>query len=340
VQSSSSVAISDPLADRALRLYIKPFNAKSKFESFDQPLERSAEMQNSNAHRDEEERRLFYVAMTRARDYLYFCSYKAKLTIPELVNPALNQLDLPDGLQESTLTWKDNKLQLQLETMEMLEELPIASTEEVPRNYFAPPVGRIEHVTARLNPSSQDPIPTATISGTDVIHDRHYISRSQISDAELGTCIHNLFCAYDERLSAEATQIWVTDYLSTSKFQGLIDSSWLSKSLLAFHHFLTATYIDYTLYRELPIQAIDEQGRNIEGFVDLVVEVGDALFIIDYKTFCASTYDAAVYEKKAKEFSGQLALYEELLEQSFGKRVDGTFVYFVFEGRMVEIACN
>ena len=164
------------------------------------------------------------------------------------------------------------------------------------------------------------------------------MSRSHISDSELGTFVHDLFCAYDERLSDTATQAWVKDYLATSKFQEFIDTSWLSKSLVAFHSYLKENYKDYTLHKELPIQAIDAEGRYIEGYVDLVVEVGDVLLIIDYKTFCAKEYVAGGYEDKALSFSGQLAMYAEILEKSFGKQVDGTFVYFVFEGRMVVLS--
>ena len=337
VTSQHTVDMSDPLADRALRLFIKPFNPKSKFASFDQPLERSAKMQISNDLRDEEERRLFYVAMTRARDYLFFCSYKDKLTIPDLVNPALNQLDLEEGFQESSLSWNNTQLKVQLETIEILSELPSPSADNTQRTYFAPPPGRAPHPPARLSPSSAAKLPTATITGNDLIHDRHYISRAHISDSELGNFVHDLFCAYDERLSDTATLAWVKEYLAASKFQELIDPNWLSKGMVAFHNFLQESYSNHTLYKELPIQAIDAEGLYIEGYVDLVVEVGDVLLIIDYKTFCAKDYLAEVYEDKALGFSGQLALYAEILEKSFGKKVDGTFVYFVFEGRMMEV---
>lgn len=91
------------------------------------------------------------------------------------------------------------------------------------------------------------------------------------------------------------------------------------------------------VHKELPKQAHTDSGQQIDGYVDLVIEIGEALLIIDYKTFVAQTYNQELYEKKALEFSGQLALYADLLEKSFGKRVDGSFIYFVFEGKMMEV---
>ena len=338
VRSNSKVDIADPLADRALRLFIKPYNVTSKYESFDEPLERSPLVQATVSERDAEESRLFYVAMTRARDYLFLCSFKDKFDIPDLVNPELNQLGLEDGLQTSSLSWAGQPLKVQMETIELLTDIEQTETEAAAsRIYFATPIGRQEHPPLRLNPSSQPKLPTATIKGSDLLHSRHYVNRHQVSDSELGTFVHDLYCAYDERLSEAATHTWVTQYLTASKFQGLIEVEWMSNTLLAFHAFLKETYVDYKLHKELPIQAIDKQGRYVEGFVDLVVEVGDVLLVIDYKTFVTEEYVADKYAAKALSFSGQLGLYKAVLEQSFGKKVVGSFVYFVFEGRVLEV---
>jgi len=337
VKSPATVRLDDPLADRALRLFVKPFNPRSKFESFDEPIARSAAGQAGDTERDAEEQRLFYVAMTRARDYLIFCSLNKKMTIPELVHPALPQPNSIEGLQDSTFSWQKKALPIRVQSTDTEDSKETTRTLSTNRTYFAPPSGRQEHQPLRIRPSSAEKVPSATIKGTDLLHNRAELSRKHSEITALGIFIHNLYCAYDERLDETATHSWVTQQVQQSAYADILDPAWLSQALQSFHNYLSATYVDYKLHKELPIQAITPEGQYLEGYVDLVVEVGGVLLIIDYKTFVTKDYQAAEYEKKALSFSGQLGLYKEVLERSFGKRVDGAFVYFVFEGRVMEV---
>ena len=55
---------------------------------------------------------------------------------------------------------------------------------------------------------------------------------------------------------------------------------------------------------------------------------------MDHKTFSAEEGDLTA---KARSHSGQLALYQDILQKTLGKPVTKTCIYFVFEGKIIEI---
>jgi ATP-dependent exoDNAse (exonuclease V) beta subunit len=338
VVSDSVFDPGDSLKDRELRLMVKPFSRTSKPVCFMDPINATAEMIASNKVRDEEEKRLFYVAVTRARDYLYLCTVKDNLAIPDLVSPQLNQLDLPDGVHSSDIIWDNRPVQLQIENFELGKEVQPIEGQESARLYFASPLGPQEHPPLKVAPSSAEADPKAIIKHTDSLHPRFAVDRKHMDSSDLGDFIHQIYCAYNPTQADPEALAWLNPSLVYNYYNKSIDSSWLLAALKDFHVFLKETYVDYKLHHELPVQYVNSAGQYIEGYVDLVVEVGDTLMIIDYKTFIAKDYNQALYEKKALEFSGQLSLYAEILEKSFAKKVDGKFIYFVFEGKMMEVA--
>jgi ATP-dependent exoDNAse (exonuclease V) beta subunit len=77
---------------------------------------------------------------------------------------------------------------------------------------------------------------------------------------------------------------------------------------------------------------MESNGQLVDGIADMVVETADEVILIDYKTF---TGDKAAMQFKAKEFTGQLKFYMDILRKGFlGKKVKGG-IYFVMRGVMV-----
>ena len=155
VVNESPMDIENPLSNRRLRLFVKPFSNKSKPASFNEPLSSTAQFQAAIKERDEEEKRLFYVAMTRARDYLYFCSYNSKMKIAEIVSPLIDQNDLEEGFQETCLIWSGKKLKAQIKNIDVIKKYDLDNYgEKTSRVYFPPGLGAQEYASLKLNPSS------------------------------------------------------------------------------------------------------------------------------------------------------------------------------------------
>ena len=151
------------------------------------------------------------------------------------------------------------------------------------------------------------------------IHDRHYVDKSSISDAQLGDVIHALICAYDRDID-DFDEI-IQHQLSQYGFDQFIDARWLQESIVAFYDYIDATYPDAIIHKELPIQSIDAEGHLINGYIDMLIELTDELVIIDHKTFVMKDYNEEVYTAKAYSYSGQLGVYAQQLSKAFMKDV-------------------
>ena len=87
-------------------------------------------------------------------------------------------------------------------------------------------------------------------------------------------------------------------------------------------------------WRELFV-AVPVAGGVLEGFVDLVLEEGDGLVVVDYKT--DRTGGRPGLELAAARYGPQVASYALALEEATGKTVHRCVLVFVGEGPAVEV---
>ena len=328
--SPDVVLLNNPLAERRIKMIIKPFNSISKYERYDELIDGDPDKAYTDMQRDAEEKRLHYVAITRARDYLYLCGYK-KFDLPEMIAPDLSQWALEDGAYDDVFSWKDHAIEIVKSTYNFGNDIELITDGSLrSRSYFSPKSGIIDHQSLRINPSSATALSDIPEYQVNRIHGRHYVNKSGINDAHLGDVIHSLICAYDNQLP-EYEQI-INQQLVQYGYKELIDTAWLHDAIKSLYTYIHDTYPKAIIHKELPIQSINTDGQLINGYIDMLVELPEALIIIDHKTFVIKEYNEEVYRKKAHEFSGQLELYGELLAQSFEKKVLSKEIYFVLEG--------
>lgn len=332
--SPHKIHLDDPLSDRRIRLTIKPFNPASKHERYELLIDASADKVQTDKQRDAEEKRLHYVAVTRARDYLYLCGYK-RFDIPEMIAPDLCQWDIPDGTYEDIFSWQNQPIKIVKRGFSFDKDIElITDTSLRSRSYFPPKRGSIDYPSLRINPSSELPLDAILEYQVSRLHKRHYIDKSGINDAQLGDVIHALICAYDDELPNYEEMI--KQQLSKFEYAKLIDIPWLHNAIQSLYQYINKTYPESIIHKELPIQSIDSNGTLINGYIDMLVELPLGLIIIDHKTFASRIYSKESYFKKAKEYSGQLDLYGHVISKSFEKPIINQMVFFIMEGLMIK----
>ena len=84
---------------------------------------------------------------------------------------------------------------------------------------------------------------------------------------------------------------------------------------------------------EVPIEATNDLGQRIEGFIDLLLETPEGWVVIDHKSFPGKR---AGWTARALSYSGQLALYREALAK-LGMPVVGLWIHFAVGGGLVEV---
>ena len=86
---------------------------------------------------------------------------------------------------------------------------------------------------------------------------------------------------------------------------------------------------------------VEKGSQLLTGIDDLVIQTSDKILIVDYKTFPGHTdpeKNRKSYEWRARNYSGQMALYKEMLERIWpGKEVETT-VWFLIAGTLVIVA--
>lgn len=339
------------LDQRELRLFVKPFYEKSAHDGFNNIVNTSSIKIAAVQDAIEEEKRLYYVAVTRARDYIIFCTYQAsssiekgerkEFEIPNLVNPQILQNDIAndiDGTYTTNLTWHENELRVSIQHF-VCESNPSREQgdDAIHQHYFDEKAGLKEYEKFKLNPSNSDPLLDASVLAIHQVNTRNPIHRDYDESAEFGTMIHNLICAFHiERGEANNCQM-IENYFEVFGFQNVVEVDWMYHAIHQFYSFLKSEFDGIKIHRELPIQAITEEGNYVNGIVDMVLELDNEIIIIDHKTFIMPDYRESTYASKALSYSGQLHMYETILANSFNKKIKGSFIYFIFEGIMLEI---
>jgi len=339
IVTQSALDVSDPLKDRELRLNVLPYNGTSSYNEFDEVIDKSEQKTNSYEALIQEEKRLLYVAITRARDYLYFCSFNKNFNIPNLVNLEINKTDLEDGFYPAEIKWKEKEIGIRVSHIEVSKEndLSIFSGESIHR-YFAEKTGRKTHDLFKINASHSKPI-DAIIGKIIDINTRKYIDKTGISDTELGHLLHDLICVYQPSMESDQMKHIIRNYVQENKYNELVDKQWILEAIQNFYTHLYNLFDILKIYKELPIQSLTNEGNYINGYIDMLIETENGLTIIDHKTFSTKDYSECTYAKKAREYSGQLKIYEDIISASMEKKVIHKFIYFVFEGKMFEVIC-
>ena len=85
------------------------------------------------------------------------------------------------------------------------------------------------------------------------------------------------------------------------------------------------------VWREIPL-FFPEEGKLVEGIVDLVFEEEDGLVVADYKTEALAPGEETV---RADRHATQLRAYHRGLRDALGKGVKERFVVFTSLGRAV-----
>jgi ATP-dependent exoDNAse (exonuclease V) beta subunit len=280
-----------------------------------------------------EERRLLYVGMTRAKDYLYTFSRGNNFTFTWLQNAGVNNPTIvsPWG--------NDNHIPLAEEL-----SLPIDSCEEVQESYdtLDKPESHIMREPRYISPSKLESFANAYSSHRQWTEHGEKIDTTGWGSeyAKIGTCIHDIFAVYrhdnhalSEKLAKQVIYGYgLTDRL-TSKVQAILESAkWLYDLLMSK---FPQSESDNT-HCELPFMSTLENGQVLRGEIDLLWEYTDKngvkqCVLVDYKTFPG----VALNEHTTKYYA-QLSAYAKALKAE-GYTLSNALVYYPVHGIIYEL---
>lgn len=298
----------------------------------------------------EEQQRLLYVALTRAKEKLFVVCSKKKDSlnaefparpnsfinwfekiitneIQDMHNEIVNfeSYDIADLMGEP----KQEKRQLLL-TKQPVEPIKFrvyenAVSVKIPLKNS---VSKIIHKTQENSAENDD------------FYENYRLSEEMISSAERGTAYHKLFQFIDfkniENVDAEILK--AKSNLTDEEF-AFIDTKKVAE-ILKLEFFASLKNADYVLqerefYANISAKLYDENASDdeffiMQGVIDLVAFFGDKMVLLDYKT-------GKLNDEKLKNYTFQLNIYADVLEKAYGKKVDKRILCLIDLQKILEI---
>jgi len=292
-------------------------------------VEETSEYGTMARKRLEEETRLLYVAMTRARDYLVFAARKGALQALEVLKTedGACTVTVPQSTGPTTSGWRV------LEPKIAKSPLNIDRTGDLIAFAYRP---RPPFKSGRLTPSRAviEVVDGGRMKiGSTEVYGKCLSISTTVEDAIVGNALHACLAVDLSTIPGTARNIVVQDILASSGLRDGLASSDVMVQLDLWNGVLRTRWPDARLLREAPV-FFNIDGVVAKGFADLVLDTKDGMIIVDHKSFRGGP---ELFAKKALSYAGQLNLYREIVQKASKKPVVGCFINFFSVGAMVEL---
>ena len=295
-----------------------------------------------NSDRDAEHARILYVAATRARDHLIYSS-SAKISKTGTTGSWSGLLR--EAVAESVSSDSAKRFDDYVQHVENLPQTIQPKFEAESQEWL----GQLEEIRDRS--SAKNVISPSSLKGQDpqsVEEEFSFVSegteetnRVYVADdiagadvASLGNAFHAVMEQIILNRSTELTK-QLSDFMKSSltKYGATAYEDRLAKMVGGvFTNKLLARIFDAdNAWSELQMSDTDAEGVLIEGFADLVIQEGNELTVIDYKTNLELTAE------KISDYKTQLDAYSKIIQAATGFQVKQKLLWHVLPHEINEI---
>lgn len=322
---------SEPLRGRWIRYWPWPYGLAGQGSTLEVTASNSTYGQTAGQRAVNEETRLLYVGVTRARDYLLFApSAKAPLNW-------LKVFDTSDAGPHLRPPSEDNG-QIDVGAYTFAADIrPLAASNADDERFPVP-----TFIRPRANDSAAAaPLylrPSASTGDAWSVAERIDLGGRLPIDgvsnmATLGEALHAIL-AYDD--PAREPAIRLADARATLDRWGVAgfnarDALTASDRL---HGVLASRWPGAVLRREAPVSARIGQ-QLVQGRIDLLIETGSTSAIVDHKSFPGR---ADLWETRALQHAPQIGLYAEAVEAASQRSCGELFVHMPIVGTLIRVA--
>lgn len=318
----------EPLADRSLRYWPGFFGNNSKGVAIKDAVESGVEGQEAHRRATEEDKRLLYVSLTRARDCLIFPMAAKKVTGEWMQSlgadwmlPQGNELELPDGTIIPSAA-----LEIQEGDSSEGHSASDIYWPDSPEPISSPKYPRF------FTPSKAEPLEDACIKQIIQIGERAQLLGTPEMGL-LGSALHAIIATevIGRDKSISRVQRILNDF-------GVTDAIKAEDAMALAHNFIIQVETQFHPQKwhvEYPIHYSNDYGQVVKGWIDLALETESGWVIIDHKS---SPLARNKWESTAVKYSGQLKLYKEALGMAGEQPVRGAWIHFAVTGGLLEVA--
>lgn len=358
--STTTFNVENPLHGRKLYYWPWPYGKTYSKVGLDSHVGAAPELQQRKQQLLDENQRLLYVGMTRARDYLVFAArdFSKVRWIQELTDSSGRQVLSALGVQnedqeEIPLDNRDGKMIINGEEFPCkvrvlsIEESPedsIGSTKEYEPVYVGKTVETEAFVPARFSPSSlKSELAMNELEGdtfTQVIETESYRihsigNRLPLSGnpdmAVLGEMVHG-FLAADNRLKEREERLTLAQAIRDRYQISALSTESMLEASDRLEEFLNEKYPELQKkHHEWPVH-LQKGLQKASGWIDLLLLTPKGWVLVDHKSFPGKEAD---WLTQATSYLPQLQTYAEALEKATGKPVYEAWIHMPVVGAMI-----
>ncbi|NMD69345.1 UvrD-helicase domain-containing protein [Bacillus sp. DNRA2] len=361
--STQGFNVEDPLYGRRLYYWPWPYGKQATKVGLDTHVLDAPELKHRQRQLLDENQRLMYVGMTRARDYLVFTArdfskvgWLSELT-DDMGIPVIGNLgaagevegEFPPDNQTGKIVVKGNSFhcKVRLLSVEADSELTNPSSSEEEPVYVGKSIEAVPFVPARFNPSGIKNDQTVVDSSSEVSEVFDDVSRihrigtrlpltGNPEMALLGDMVH-AFLAADDRTKPKQERLALAQAISDRHGIYALTTESMLEASDRLQQFIFEQYPDLiSKHSEWPIH-IRKGLQKASGWIDLLLETPSGWVIIDHKSFPGKEAD---WLSKSMSYLPQLRIYAEALTVATGRPVCEAWIHMPVVGAMIHFASD
>lgn len=338
IPETDTVDLDNILGNRWLRYWVNPYADQFRNTPLAERIDAGPDKEMKKQQALQEEARLLYVGLTRARDYLIFpTGHRPTKWLNRVWHDGREDFPTLDHhTHESPWDWKGHFLDLATRVFPYPRDFGYQESAASQVKFQTPRTGRQDQIPYMIDLTAGNNDITAN---GRIIHTQPYLKALDMSEEENAYQVAKAVkafltadhAAYDpEDRILMATELLErfdisADTLEPEKLIQRADSWWQ----------LLAKFPQPGKYhRKYPIRH-HHGGRNFTTIADLVLDTPEGIILIQYSGFPG---DGRARDYKAIELAPWLYLTKTALQITFDQPDVRTFVHFVLSGTLVELA--
>lgn len=336
IPETEEVDLDNVLGNRWLRYWVNPYADQFRSTLLEERINESQVKADKKEQALQEEARLLYVGITRARDYLVFPTTR---NTTKWLNRVWHKGDgeiptLDSGTHESPWEWAGEFLDIKTETFPYPRDFTHVEMGAETIQFIEPRAGKQQHQPLYIDLNSEK-FSQEIDAKTGELH--QYASKVELKDDydkyQVAKVIKAFLTADEftelpfERLEMAAA------FVARYDVEEMLDPKSLIRTANAWWTYLDRSYEIKKVYRKYPVRYF-WQGRLFEKIVDLILETNRGIVVFQNSGFAG---EQKKWRNKALELGDWFHLSKSALQEAFNTPDIRTYVHFVMNGAVMEV---
>ena len=326
VTQTAPFDIAAPLAGRAVRWWPDLFGRRTRGVPARQRIEESDEAQECIRLALEEQRRLAYVGMTRARDLLVIALPDAKLR----QGAWMHAVDAPFLLPDGDALELPHGTAVPSAVREFQADTSVAAAGPFAPRWFEERT-RVHFPRTPARPSDAQPVASASVAEIVEFGQRIPVAGGDMT--QVGNGLHAVIAMVLVNPDAAGAVERARAVLEAHGVAASVRPEDAVAAAQRFLDFIRDRFRPDAIRVEYPIAHLLDDGRQAAGRIDVVLETDDGPVIVDHKS---SPLARSEWESQALSHSGQLAAYQQVFEAA-GRPAASTWIHLAVTGAAVRV---